>query len=281
MPSPSSAGGSAATTSPSPPVLTQGYSSAATCRARSVRGRARAWAKSRSVLRAVDQRVLLDPRHHRAQALADLFDIVLGGGATHGLKARLPGIVLEHPVAREAAGLDVGEDALHFGLDAIADHPRAARVIAVFGGVRDRVAHIGDAAFIDQVDDQLHLVQAFEIRHLGRVAGLDQGLVAGDDEAGQPAAQHRLLAEQVGLAFLFEARLDDPRAAAADRAGIAERDLQRVAGFVLIDRHQTRHTAATQIFRAYGVAGAFGRNHEHVHVWARLDQAKMDAEPVR
>jgi hypothetical protein len=40
-------------------------------------------------------------------------------------------------------------------------------VLAVLGRVRDRVVHVGDAALVDEVDDQLHLVQALEIGHLG------------------------------------------------------------------------------------------------------------------
>ena len=95
--------------------------------------------------------------------------------------------------------------ALHRGAGLVGDHARAARVVAVLGGVRDRVAHVGEPALVDQVDDQLDLVQALEIGHLGRVAGLDQGVVAGLDQGAQAAAQHHLLAEQIGLALLAEA----------------------------------------------------------------------------
>ena len=95
--------------------------------------------------------------------------------------------------------------------------------------LRDRVVHVGDAALVDQVDDQLHLVQALEIGHLRRVAGLDQRLVAGLDQLDQAAAQHGLLAEQVGLAFFLEGGLDDAGAAAADRRGVGQAEVVRVA----------------------------------------------------
>ena len=65
-----------------------------------------------------------------------------------------------------------------------------------------KCVHLGDAALVEQVDDQLELVQALEIGDLGLVAGLDQGLEAGDDQLGGAAAQHGLLAEQVGLGLL-------------------------------------------------------------------------------
>src|SRR5439155_22111868 len=98
----------------------------------------------------------------------------------------------------------------------LADDAPAARHVAVLGGVADRVAHVGDAALVDEVDDQLHLVQALEIRHLGRVPGLDQRLVAGADPLGQPAAEHRLPAEEVGLAPLLDAGLEAASTLAAD-----------------------------------------------------------------
>ena len=163
----------------------------------------------------------------------------------------------------------------------LVDDPRTTRVIAILGGVRDRVPHVGDAALIDQVDDQLHFVTALEIGHLRRIAGLDQGLESGEDQRGEPAAQHGLLAEQIGLAFLAERRLDDPGPAAADRRGVTQRDFERVAGRVLLDRDEAGNAAAAQVLRAHRVARPLRRDHEHVHVGTRLDQTEMDAEAVR
>ena len=64
------------------------------------------------------------------------------------------------------------------------------------------MVHLGEAALVDQVDDQLQLVQAFEIGDLGLVAGLDQRLEPGVDQLGRAAAEHGLLAEQIGLGLL-------------------------------------------------------------------------------
>src|SRR3954466_12707117 len=172
----------------------------------------RAHCRLNSVPRLIHQRLLLDPRHHAAQALADLLDRVLGELGARRLERGLVDAVLEHPVAGELARLDVGQHPLHLGLGLGRDDARAGDVLAVLGGVRDRVVHVGDAALVDEVDDQLDLVQALEIGHLGRVAGLDEGLVAGLDELDEAAAEHGLLAEEVGLALLLEARLDDPGA---------------------------------------------------------------------
>ena len=47
-------------------------------------------------------------------------------------------------------------------------------VIAVFGGVADGIAHVVEAALIDQVDDQFQFVQTFEIGDFGLIAGVDE-----------------------------------------------------------------------------------------------------------
>jgi hypothetical protein len=70
-------------------------------------------------------------------------------------------------------------------------------------------------------------VQALEVRHLGLVAGLDERLEPGLHQRGEAAAQHGLLAEQVGLGLLGEGGLDDAGAGAADGVGVRQR--QRVA----------------------------------------------------
>ena len=114
------------------------------------------------------------------------------------------------------------------------DDARTGDIFAIFGGVGDRVIHVGDAAFIDQVDDQLHLVQAFEIGHLRRIARFDQGFESGADQFDQAAAQHRLFAEQIGFAFLAETRFDDAGAASADGRGIGRAQIMRVAAGILV-----------------------------------------------
>ena len=65
---------------------------------------------------------------------------------------------------------------LHFGAGLIVDDARAAGVVAVFGGVADAVAHVAEAAFLDEVHDEFEFVEALEVGDLGGVAGFDQSL---------------------------------------------------------------------------------------------------------
>ena len=119
--------------------------------------------------------------------------------------------------------------------------------------------HPLDPALEDQVDDQLHLVDALVVGDLGRVAGLDERLEAGADQLGEPAAEHGLLAEEVGLGLLREGRLEDPGAAGADPGGVGERDLAGLPARVLGDRDQRRRAVALLVEPAHDVPGPLRR----------------------
>ena len=98
-----------------------------------------------------------------------------------------------------------------------------ADVVAPLGGVGDGVAHVGEAAAVHEVDDELELVEDFEVGELGLVAGFDEGFEACLDEGGGAAAEDGLLAEEVGLGLFGEGGLEDSGAGAADALGVAER----------------------------------------------------------
>ena len=104
-----------------------------------------------------------------------------------------------------------------------------ADVVAVLGGVADRVAHVVEAAAVHEIDDQLQLVQALEVGDLRLIAGLDQRLEAGLDQRADAAAQDRLLAEEIGLGLLGERRLEDAGARGADALGVRQRERARLA----------------------------------------------------
>src|SRR4029450_1296922 len=118
----------------------------------------------------------LDPAHHRAESLADLLDLVVRLGAPRGEEARAVRLVLEHPLSRELAALDLLQDLLHLGADVIVDHAGPAAVVTELRGVGHRVAHVREPALVEQVDDQLQLVHALEVGDLGLVARLDERL---------------------------------------------------------------------------------------------------------
>ena len=121
-------------------------------------------------------------------------------------------LVLRNPFPGDLAALNVGQRFLHRRPRGIAHNLLAARQIAILRRIRNGVAHAAQAAFVDQVDDQLHFVQALEVGNLRRVAGLDQCLESFLDQRREAATQHSLFAEQVAFGFFLESRLQNPGA---------------------------------------------------------------------
>ena len=123
-------------------------------------------------------------------------------------------------------------------------------------------------------------MQALEIGELGLVAGFHQGVEAGLDQRGEPSAENRLLAEEVGLGLLFEGRLQHAGHGRADAARVGERAGARLAGRVLVNGEERGHAHPLFEEPADDVAGAFGRDHRDVDVGRRQDLAEVDVEAV-
>src|SRR2546425_587457 len=223
---------------------------------------------------------LFRPRHHGPQLGADLLDRMRRAGLAQRLEPAAPAPGLGDPLPRKAAGLDVGQDALHGGAHLRRHDLRAPRIVAVFRGVADRVPHELHPAAIYQVHDQLQLVHALEVGDLRRVPGRREGLETGLDQGRDAAAQDRLLAEQVRLRLLAERRLEYPRAGAADPRGIRERVRQRVAARILMHRHQRRHAPARLKLAAYQVSGGLRGDHRDIDAGGGDDFAEVHVEPV-
>ena len=192
-----------------------------------------------------------------------------------------PGAVLGDPLARELARLDLAQDVLHRLAGLVGDDPLAAREVAVLGRVGDRVAHPGDALLVHQVDDQLELVQALEVGQLRVVARVDERLVARADQLGDAAAEHGLLAEQVGLGLVLERRLDHAAARAADALGVGEREVLGVAASRPGGSRSGRaRREPSRYWRRTRWPGPLGATSATSTSGGRLDLAVVDREAV-
>src|SRR5690606_33177994 len=176
----------------------------------------------------------LDPGHHRPELAANLFDQVVLLPLLEGPVHRPARLVLKHPLPGKAAGADFLEDAPHLAAGFLGDDALAGHEVAVLRGVADGVAHVRDAALVDEVDDELQLMQALEVRDLRLIARLHQRVETGPNELGDAAAEHHLLAKEVGFGLLLEGRLDDAGAGAADAASVGQGPLLGLAGGVLV-----------------------------------------------
>src|SRR5207253_9683018 len=98
--------------------------------------------------------------------------------------------------------------------------------------------------------DQLQLVQALEVRALRLESGLAERLVSRQHERGDPAAEHCLLAEEIGLRLLAEGGLQHRGPRRADPARVGEPQRLGLAARVLLYGDQRRrseeHTSELQ-----------------------------------
>ena len=162
----------------------------------------------------------------------------------------------------------------------LVDDLGAAHVVAVLGGVAHRVAHVRETALVHEVDDELQLVHHLEVGELGLVAGLRQGLEARLDQRGDPAAEHRLLPEEVGLGLLGKGGLQHAGASAADASGVGQSAGAGRAGRVLVHGEEAGDTLAVGVGPPDQVAGPLGRHHADVHPGGGVDQLVADVEAV-
>ena len=119
---------------------------------------------------------------------------------------------------------------------------RTGYVIAVLSSVGDGVSHSCEARLIDQVNDQLHLVDALEVSVSRIVASLNQGLETSLHQSAYAAAKNSLLTEEVSLSLSTEGGLQKTCSCAADTKAICQSFLQSLAGVILLYSYQTRST---------------------------------------
>ena len=101
--------------------------------------------------------------HGFAEFGADLLDGVGGFGFADAGELVAAGLVFFDEFFGEGAVLDLGQELLHGFLGFGGDDAGAGYVVAPLGGVGDGVAHVLEAAAVHEVDDELELVEDFEV----------------------------------------------------------------------------------------------------------------------
>src|SRR5260370_6079374 len=97
-------------------------------------------------------------RHHLAQLGADFFNLGFLGAFAHCQEFVTSALVLVNPLFSELAGLNLRQDLFHLVARLLVDDARSARIIAVLRRVRNRIAHIAEAALVNKIDNQLQFV---------------------------------------------------------------------------------------------------------------------------
>src|ERR1017187_1709654 len=223
----------------------------------------------------------IEEGHGGAELFADDLDGVLGFRFAEGHELLAAGVLVGEESLRKSAVLDFGEDLLHCFLALVIDDARAADVVAPLGRVGDGVAHVGKAAAIDEIDDEFELVQDFEVGTLGLVAGFGEGFVARLDEGADAAAEHSLLAEEVGLSLFLERGFEHSGACAADALEVAETQRVGLAGRVLVDCDEAGDAAAFSEDFTYAMAWGLWCGHAYINARSGNDGLEMNVESVR
>ena len=190
-------------------------------------------------------------------------------------------VVLGDPFLGELAGLDVGQNLGHGPLRRVGDNLRAPREAAILGGVADGVPHPGLTASLHHVDDELELVQALEVGHLGLIPRRDKGLEPGVDKRRYTPAEHSLLTEQVALGLLLERGDQRTGLGPADGLRIRLDQVPRLPRRILCDGDQDGRPLPCFVLPSHRVPRRLWRDHRHIDVRRRLDIPEVHIESMR
>src|SRR6266404_1178623 len=190
-------------------------------------------------------------------------------------------LVFVDPFPGEAAVADFGKNFAHFLASLGRNDSWSGGVVALLCGVADGIAHVAEAAAIDEVDDQLQLVHAFKVGHFGLVACVDESVEAGFYQLADASAKNRLLAEEIGFGLFGKCGFEDACARAAEALCVGESERLGFTGGVLLDREKCGCSAAFSEYFANTMAGSFGRDHGDVHVCRSFNRAEANIEAVR
>ena len=184
------------------------------------------------------------------------------------------------PLLGESSALDGLKLTAHAVFHRFVDDLGANRDIAIFRRLRDGETHPGNSTLVHEIHDELELVQALEVGHLGRVAGFHQHFEPSLHQGGGPPAEDALLTEEVGHGLLPEVGLEDARPRAPDALGPGEGGLPGLPGRVIMDRDQGGHSLFLEILAAHGMARALWCDHDDVHVPGSINQVEVNREPM-
>src|SRR5690625_197556 len=170
--------------------------------------------------------------------------------------------MLEDKVFSILTVLDLGQALAHSPTGFVSNNLGPGLVLAKLGIIRNGVVHVGNAALINEVNNELKLVQALEICHLRRIAGIDQGVKTCTDELNSTTTQNSLLTKEVGLGLFAESGLDNTSTTPAIGACIRQSNVTGSTRGVLVNRHKMWYPAPLGIGITHGMSRRLGRRSE-------------------
>ena len=201
---------------------------------------------------------------------AERLEVNLTAGFTH----------IKQEVLGKGTILDILQNLLHSLLRLVRHNLRANHIPAVLSRIGDRIPHTAESGLIDQIDDELHLMDALKICISRVIPCFHKGLESCLHQSSNAAAQDSLLTEQIGFRLGLEGRLKKTSSCSADCKAIGKRQVLCLSGIILLDSDQAWGSSSSLIFRPDRVPRSLRRDHGHIDVCRRNDTAIVNIEPV-
>src|SRR6266403_2495604 len=134
---------------------------------------------------------------------------------------------------------------------------------------------------MNEIDNELQFVQAFEVRELGWITCGHECIKTSANQRACAAAQHCLLTKKIGLRLLPKGRLHHAGARASDCFCPRQRRLFRVPAGILLNGYQAWHAATSHKLAAHHWPQALWRNQHNIDVLARQNCAVMNGKAMR
>jgi hypothetical protein len=99
---------------------------------------------------------------------------VVGSSFAQFVELHAAAFAFRNPFFGELAALNFLQNFLHLLFGAWCNNAWSACDVAVLGSVADAVTHSSNAFFVHEVNNELHFVQALEVRHLWLVASFNE-----------------------------------------------------------------------------------------------------------
>src|SRR5579863_682163 len=109
-------------------------------------------------------------------------------------------------------------------------------------------------------------MHALEVGNFWLISGGYERVEPSFNEFAHAAAEHGLLAEEVGLGFLGERRFENARACATETLGVGKCERPGIARCVLLDRDEGGSSATFGENFADAMSRRFGSDHRDIHI---------------
>ena len=192
-----------------------------------------------------------------------------------------PRLELSYPFLGELTTLNGLELPAHPVLDRLVDDLRSHRHIAILGSLGDGESHSRNSTLIHEINNELQLMETFEVGHLRRVARFYEDLVTCLHKSGGPPTENALLPKKIGHCFLAEVGFEHTRTGATNPFGPCEGSLLGLPGSIVVDRNQGRHPLLLHELTAHRVPRSLGSHHDNIDIIRSINEIKMNGKSVR